>query len=84
MRFAPQASYRGAYRSARATAGCDIARDELLHHRPGPIGLRPRFRDPLVLAAFEHVQLAIAAGRLVSRGELFLSQAAHCRRAHPA
>ena len=38
-----------------------LARDERLDHLARPIGLRPGFRDPLVLAAFEQVIVDRAA-----------------------
>src|SRR4051812_14422538 len=52
-----------------------VALDECLDHLASLVGLRSRFRDPLVLAVVEHVKLHVAAGGLVRGDELLL----HCR-----
>ena len=54
-----------------------IARDEGLDHLAGAVGLRTRFGDPLVFAALEHVELALAAGRPIRRGEFLLHGREH-------
>src|SRR5262245_18134219 len=54
-----------------------LARDERLHHLSRSVGLRTRLRDPLVLAALEHGQLAHTARRAIRRRELLLDRGQH-------
>src|SRR5450432_1456326 len=54
-----------------------LTRDKRLDHLIGAVGLRSWRSHPFVNAALEHMDLAIAAGSLVGRGELLLHGRKH-------
>ena len=65
---APDVSARMSLRGAGPQLPCD----ECLHHLVGAIRQRSLLSHPIVLGALEELELDIAAGRLVARGEFLL------------